>query len=84
MPKISYGKDLIEINKPLDSIDLRLIMARLSLMQKLVLKLSGYCYLITAQPQGFTAPMGFYLVKGAHSYFISYKQGLRRVFFDVG
>ena len=53
----------------------------LSLKDKLTLFLSGHIYIGTYKPEGFTAPVNFYLVKDKNRYFISYPQGWERAFY---
>lgn len=48
---------------------------RLTLRERLILFLMGYICVGKFKPEGFTAPMDFYLIKEGNRYFLSYRQG---------
>ena len=79
MQRLRIKNKEVEIGKYLTKAELGLF--SLSLKDKLTLFLIGYINIGTFQPEGFTAPEKFYLVKDKNRYFISYPQGWERVFY---
>ena len=79
MGKLKINNKSIEYGKYLTQAELSLF--SLTLKQRLRLLFLGYIFISTFQPEGFTAPEKFYLVKDKNRYFISYPQGWERVFY---
>jgi hypothetical protein len=79
MGKLKINNKSIEYGKYLTQKELSLF--SLSLKGKLTLFLLGYVKIGTFQPEGFTAPEKFYLVKDKNRYFITYRQGFNEVFY---
>ena len=79
MEQLRINNKRIEYSKYLTQGELSLF--SLSLKAKLTLFLFGHIYIGTYKPEGFTAPVNFYLVKDKNRYFISYPQGWERVFY---
>ena len=79
MQRLIINNKSIEYNKYLTQKELSLF--SLSLKDKLTLFLLGYVKIGTFQPEGFTAPEKFYLVRYKNRYFVSYRQGWERVFY---
>ena len=48
---------------------------------KIRLLLLGFAKIGSFQPEGFTAPEKFYLVRSKNGYFVSYPQGWERAFY---
>ena len=79
MGKLKIGNKSVEYSKYLNQKELSRF--SLSLKSRLNLLFLGYAYIGAFRPEGFTAPEKFYLVKDKNRYFISYRQGLREVFY---
>ena len=79
MGKLKISNKSIEYGKYLTQKELSLF--SLSLKDKLTLFLLGYVKIGTFQPEGFTAPEKFYLVRYKGRYFISYRQSWSGTFF---
>ena len=79
MGKLKINNKSIEYGKYLTQKELSLF--SLFLKDKLTLFLLGYVKIGTFQPEGFTAPEKFYLVRYKNRYFVSYRQGWERVFY---
>ena len=79
MQRLRIKNKEVEIGKYLTKAELGLF--SLSLKDKLTLFLIGYINIGTFQPEGFTAPVDFYVVKYKDKYFVSYRQGWERVFY---
>jgi hypothetical protein len=79
MGKLKINNKSIEYGKYLTQKELSLF--SLSLKDKLTLFLLGYVKIGTFQPEGFTAPEKFYLVRSKNGYFVSYPQGWERAFY---
>ena len=79
MQKLRIKNKGVEIGKYLTQKELSLF--SLSLKDKLTLFLLGYINIGAFQPEGFTAPVDFYVVKYKDKYFISYRQGFDEIFY---
>ena len=79
MQKLRIKNKGVEIGKYLTQKELSLF--SLSLKDKLTLFLLGYINIGAFQPEGFTAPVNFYLVRSKNGYFISYRQGFSEAFY---
>ena len=79
MQRLIINNKSIEYNKYLTQKELSLF--SLSLKDKLTLFLLGHIYIGRYKPEGFTAPVDFYVVKYKDKYFVSYRQGWERVFY---
>ena len=79
MQRLRIKNKEVEIGKYLTQKELSLF--SLSLKDKLTLFLLGYINIGAFQPEGFTAPVDFYVVKYKDKYFISYRQGFDEIFY---
>jgi hypothetical protein len=79
MQRLIINNKSIEYNKYLTQKELSLF--SLSLKDKLTLFLLGHIYIGRYKPEGFTAPVNFYVVKYKDKYFISYRQGFTEAFY---
>ena len=79
MEYLTINNKNIEYDKYLTQKELSL--SPLSLKDKLTLFLLGNVKIGTFQPEGFTAPVNFYLVKDKNRYFVSYRQGFGEAFY---
>ena len=79
MQRLRIKNKEVEIGKYLTKAELGLF--SLSLKDKLTLFLLGYINIGAFQPEGFTAPVDFYVVKYKDKYFISYRQGFDEIFY---
>ena len=79
MQKLRIKNKGVEIGKYLTKAELGLF--SLTLKDRFLMFIFGYVKIGTFQPEGFTAPVNFYLVRSKNGYFISYRQGFSEAFY---
>ena len=79
MEYLTINNKNIEYDKYLTAAELSLFHLPLKYLPSMLFL--GYAYIGKFQPEGFTAPVNFYLVKDKNRYFISYRQGFNEAFY---